>query len=868
MRKQVTKNLSLVVSGVMAMTMASCTSDIKDVYEGPIVEAEQNPLKGLAPASTFNWTTMEHSSLTIEVDDHFDNQYDYYIHLYAENPMATNKPNALFSGVARGNKPATCSVDLPGATTTIYVEVKDPQGYVMTYGYAAPKAGASVILPCAIGEPAQGNVKEIDDTTVDTRAVRNADFDMPVPAAITSVTWTIPGDAVQLPDADRYQTTANYVVPANTTITLTGDRHYQPQGHAKTRIYVAGTLDIQDFSMGLLNNTELYVLDGGRITGNTVVPQSGAIIAVQEGGEACLQEIYSQGTDVDIYVAGKMYLSDALNLNQADTHVYVAPTGQLIGAEKGSQALEDETYTLKIQSIQGQLYVDGNENNSGQVFCASIDNKNSTAQIVVTEHARMFVAGMVAFQCPIYNAGFFSANVLDGGQVASAVIYNTCTMIVKESITDVQDMYMKHGSLAGGVAVDDQGILTFTPLPLFEYANGWNTNVYLLDGSYMDVQDTNLGKVTFRGSKFSSHEATSLLRVRGHLKTLPLTWGAGAKAYYNLVFEYDKTNIDGGIRYGFGASIADLMTTAIAIENWTGKIPTREEDPNDDIIQTNPFAGNAQADYTVNFEDQWPAIGDYDVNDIVLHMDKIETLQTADKVQEATFTINLKAVGAGYMLGAGIQLDNITNAEIASVEYSLKQQAGMRETDKGAFTFGSNGAEIGNSTDAAVLPICYDAHKAFLNRKTLAANERHPLNAGDSRTAGRALTIKVTFADDATVKPEDLMVSALNFFIYRPEDKEAIGGKRVEVHLKGYVPTPRATDVYNGKGNDNSTGGQYYVSKDGFPWGIIVNDIQSSEGCRPWFWPNESKLIINEYRNFAQWVNSNGKDAQNWMVNE
>ncbi len=860
MKKQVTKQVFWTVFGVASLFMASCSSNIKEIYKGPEVKADTNPLANLTPSSDFSWSTMQHSTVTIEVNDLFNSEYNYYVALYATNPTGKDV-DALFSGVARGNAPLTHDVDLPTSASNIYVKVTDPKGYVMVYGYAAPEAGQSVTLPCVIGEEAHGTTK-----AVATKMVASNDFSIPEAEEAPAMDWTIPADAETLPDADRYQITKNYVVPANTTVTFTGNRNFQPLNGERVRIYVAGTLDIQENCLTILNNTELYVLNGGKVTGNKIVPQEGAIIAVQDGGEASLHEIQSAGSSAYLYVAGTMYVSNKLSLNQGDVNTYIAPTGQIIGAAKGSQALEDKEYTLEFNSSQGQFYIDSNEQSSGQFLCKTVKNEVGSAQIVVAENARMIVNETVQFQCPIYNAGLFSADILDGGKVRTAKIYNMCTMIVKSKIQNVHDTYLKHGTLSGGVTVDNDK-LSFSPVPLFIYDDEWDVNIYLMNGSYMDVQDITIAKAFVYGFGVADGSATSLLRMRGTIKTKPVSWGAGLRCSQNVVAEYDSANFDGGsgVATESGAASADLNTTVIDLETCTGNVSGREDNPSDPIVQPDPYEGEVQAAYTVNFEDQWPVVGDYDVNDIVLHVKKIATLQTSTKVTKATFTIDLMAVGASYTLGAGLQLDHITNADIASVVYSQAGKPGMMNSDQGAFTLNGAGVEAGNSTDPAILPICYDAHKAYLNQTIVNYN---PLNTNSSRSAGREMTITVTFADGANVSPDDLMVSALNFFIFRPKDEIQLNkGERVEIHLKGYAPTRDASDYYFGQGNDASTSGNYYVTTDGFPWGIVVNDVEENATDNvAWAWPTESKLITKEYTKFTHWVNSNGKEDKDWMI--
>lgn len=835
------------ISGVLGMLVASCSSGVDDIYKGPEVQTGTNPLSALNPSANFSWSTMDHSTVTIEVQDNFNSKYDYYVGLYTTNPTGDDTVQALYSGVARGNAPLVKSVDIPGSIDVVYVKVTDPQGYDMVYGYAAPQAGSHVTYSCVTGESATGSTK----TTPTTKSAVSYDFEIPVHKAFPTFDWSVPADVVALPDADKYGVDATYIVPAGETVSFTGSRNFQATSSGQVRIIVEGTLDMGSHSIKMLSGAQLYVRPGGRVIGSTVTIQENSIFYVAEGAEVELTAVKSEGTSALFYNAGKAYVSSTLDFNQTGASIYIAPTGQLIGAAK-----DTEGYTMEVRYIVGQLYVDADENSSGQFLVKSIKNYDGEAEIVVAANAKLVATENIKFQCPIYNAGLLQTPTILGGYVPTSKIYNTCTLVVSEQIKEISALYMKHATLCGGVNTAEDGTITYDYLPNFH--GTWNDFIVLLDGSYMYLNHLSIKAGYVIGANTPGNDKVSLLRcvnkVDVHKKYGPVCLTG------NLILE---TKMVKGAVYLFnGATSAYLYTTAVDLETCTGVVDAREENPDDQIVQPNPYVGSVQAEYTVNFEDQWPVIGDYDVNDIVLHIEKIATQQTSTEVRQATITLNLMAVGASHTLGVGLQLDNVTNADIASVTYSQNGKAGMMSSDRGAFRLNSAGVESGNDTDKAILPICYDAHKVYLNKSMLATGERRPLNTSGSYAAGRELTITIDFADNAKVSPEDLMVSSLNFFIFRTEDEMATNEKRVEVHLKGYKPTRNVSDYYFAQGNDASASNNYYVSSNGFPWGVIVTDVDVNT---TWSWPAENKTITNEYSRFAQWVNSNGAQECDWM---
>lgn len=855
MIKQVTKNLFLATCGILGLLLASCSSGTNDVYKGPDVKAETNPLASLNPSTNFSWSTMDQSTVTIEVEDRFNSKYDYYVSLYTSNPTGDKTVKALYSGVARGNAPLVRTVDVPGSVDVLYVKVTDPQGYDVVYGYAAPEAGAHVTYTCATGVAASGTTK----ANLTTKAATSYDFDIPTHKTFPTFDWSIPSDAVTLPDADKYQTDATYTVPAGTTVTFTADRHFEPTASGQVRIIVEGTLDLNGHGITMLSGAELYVRSGGHVIGSSVTIQENSVFHVAEGAEVELSGVKSEGTNALFYNAGDAYISSYLDFNQTGASIYVAPTGQLLGATKGT-----DDYTMDVRYIVGQLYVDADEKSSGQFLANSIKNYDGAAQIVVAANAKLVATENIKFQCPIYNAGLLQTPTILGGYVPTSIIYNSCTLVVSEQIKEIAALYMKHATLCGGVNIAEDGTLSYEYLPNFH--GTWNDLIVLLDGSFVYLNHLSVKAGNVIGANTQENTQTSLLRCANKIDVKKKNGPLYLRG--NLVVETKM--VKGAAYLTGGASSALLYTTALDLETCTGVVDTRDDDPDGEIVQPDPYVGSVQAVYTVNFEDQWPVVGDYDVNDIVLHVENIETLQTSSKVVKAIFKLNLMAVGAGNTLGAALQLDQVTNSDIASVTYSQKGKPGMMSSDKGAFDLNAANVESGNDSDAAILPIFYDAHKVFLNQAIITGSQRVPLNTGGTRSNGHEMTITVHFADGANVSPEDLMVSALNFFIFRVEDEVAVNGDRVEVHLKGYKPSRKASKHYFGTGNDASAGSNYYVSSNGFPWGIIVNDTEEATtgdttSYTTWLWPTESMLITKKYGRFAQWVNSNGQQDKDWM---
>ncbi len=817
--------------------LAVATSCIEDSDRYRPIEPGTSPLDYLNPSANFSWNTMESASVTVEVDDKFNSEYDYIVHVYSYHPLSVDEPNALFSGTVRGNAPLTRQLDFPSKMTNIYVEVIDPQGYSSVYGYEAPSAGGSVTLPCRVGVPAQGTTRAVQTRANVTAA--DVDFTIPLPKDFPTFDLTLPAGATNVPDKNIWSKDVVYVVPKGKTIEFDNDNTYQAATEGQLRILVSGTLEIKKLT--LYNGAQVYILPGGKLKGEEVILGGSAVLHVSDDASTDIQKITTQGSKAWLYAAGSTEIKDKISFNNTDSHIYVAPTGRIYGG-------------ADVEYIQGDIYVDADETGSGAFECEKIIAQNTSVRLIVAPNAEMDVNTDVKFYGEIYNGGTFSAKKIEGtNNNTSARIYNACTLIVTDEISKIGDMYLKHGTISGAVKVKRGDELEFKALKKYEPA--YMHNIYLLDGSFMFVEKMEFGQGNAYALNNEGDTETSLVRCADKIES-----DNGFYFYGNLVAEVVKKTKK--IRTSNGAVVSRYGNVLLNLTTCTGAVKTRDEDTSTPTPEEY-YTASAQADYTINFEDQWPVIGDYDLNDIVLHVKKIETSQTSNYVKEATFTFELLAVGATYTLGMGLEFLDVTNSQVESVVSSIDDLAGHQEDDiLTAFQLDAKGLDMGEGNDKAIVPLFYNAHKTLLNQSDLPWSQREPLNTGETTVDPRTFTLTVTFADGANVSPEALISSSLNFFIYRVVD--TYKGSRVEIHLKNFPPTRNAT--YTPFLTDEIKAlpqGTYYVNKDGFPWGLLVSDV--SEPAQPWSWPEETTLISTVYSGFDMWVKSNGNSNKNWM---
>lgn len=235
--------------------------------------------------------------------------------------------------------------------------------------------------------------------------------------------------------------------------------------------------------------------------------------------------------------------------------------------------------------------------------------------------------------------------------------------------------------------------------------------------------------------------------------------------------------------------------------------------------------------YTYAFEDNYPSIGDYDMNDFVADVAVSYILSAQNKISKMTIKTTLRAVGATRHIAAAIQLDGIPSTNISSINRTGPQ---LKE---GFFPL-SNGVELGQTY--AVIPVVDNAHAALGASST---NTFVNTEVGGTVANPVDITLVVNFSAPIDITGKNIF-DMINFFIIN-------GGyninKRMEVHLKNYSPTNKATDV--------SSGGHYNTT------GNLVYAIRVPASFR---YPKEYMSTLKAYTKFESWIKSGGTVDQDW----
>lgn len=242
--------------------------------------------------------------------------------------------------------------------------------------------------------------------------------------------------------------------------------------------------------------------------------------------------------------------------------------------------------------------------------------------------------------------------------------------------------------------------------------------------------------------------------------------------------------------------------------------------------------------FSFAFEDNWPDLGDYDMNDVVIDMNISKFQNSTNKITKVVLKGKLTSVGASKRASVAVQLDGVTAGNVKSVTYSRTNLVGS------VLKLGSNGVETGQTY--AVATIVDDAHKAF--------------GVGDtpniSTQNGSYSPVEVMVTIEFATPLDNFTYQTLNMFIV---NSSLNNSGRSEVHLVGYA----ATDKIDKALIESVTGSKLsktdpFKSVNNEPWGLSVPVS--------FIYPIESKNIKSVYPKFESWATSGGIKDTDWYL--
>ena len=367
-------------------------------------------------------------------------------------------------------------------------------------------------------------------------------------------------------------------------------------------------------------------------------------------------------------------------------------------------------------------------------------------------------------------------------------------------------------------------------------ANGWK-NSYINPNAYRYYSITDLNpetSVSLRQHNVLLHDPGRNLFLIG-FEDIKRSW-AGCDNDFNDAIFYVTTNPINAAQH---TNVPSMYPSPTDTDN-DGVNDASDDYPND-VTKAFDNYYPGENDYgTLAFEDLWPKLGDYDFNDMVVDYRFNQIANANNDIVSIEATIMVKAVGAGYKNGFGIQLP-ISPSVISSV-------TGYNVPGSIVTLSSSNNLEAGQSK--ATIIAFENVYDIFPNNSAGFINTR----TSDSYVQPRALNIVVNFTTPQSIN--SLGIPPYNPFIFVNQTR----GR--EVHLPNYEPTDLASSSYFGTEDDNSNPSQnrYYRNSNNLPWAMHIPTSFD--------YPLEQTSILQGHLVFDTWVLSDGFSYMDWYLNK
>lgn len=278
------------------------------------------------------------------------------------------------------------------------------------------------------------------------------------------------------------------------------------------------------------------------------------------------------------------------------------------------------------------------------------------------------------------------------------------------------------------------------------------------------------------------------------------------------------------------------------------------EDYQVDIAESNVsvhYYPSASEWATIAFEDNWPIVGDYDFNDLVVNY-RISEYRRENTVIRVKLEGEIAAVGASYHNGFAFHLPGISRDAVneEAIRYTIN------DTPQTTSPLEANR----NQAIAIITNDVWDYVTAGENCKY----HRTEPGCGSKIQMRFSMTIPML----ETIPTQQMPEFPYDPFLFATEGNEhgyVFGlppGRAYEIHLPDKAPTEAFRPDFFNRGQDKSQpdSGRYFINENGMPWAINVG--------AEWEYPVEYMDVIYAYPLFSDFIVNQGLTSSDWYTLE
>ena len=712
---------SIIAIAIVSM-LSSCVDSEKDLYDPSYQTA--NPMgDGFAAPDGFDWATTSNIKVTVEVNAPTNDEFYYVVELYDTNPIISSDARLLDKGVAKGNEPYTSEISIENTIKTLFVKEITPTGLAtvrsaeITNGIANCNFKTTIPSVRSLAASTRSFTTITDPNPDDTSL-----FPLECPSGIEK--FISVNDCVE---------GGSYEVTASTKIINLWKNNL--------KLYVTEDIKLSE-QIYLSPGSCLYILPGKKVS----MPKSqnngqqNCMITIGTGATLTIDKTIQLDSNYKLYNLGTI---NTENLICANSSVFFNAGSvnikDKLSAENASSTISNAG-KIKVEKIK--IQGDSHIINTGTMEVEEETEINCTGGSWINE-GTWYTDEMKISAWNDY-------------------CYNKCKLIVTD------ELEIKEGHLI----VDGGGYVQCKEL----YMN--NAKIEL--GAKALFEITEKAEYGYqnkdRGFKGTGTEKALLIIKKAVAETLKPNLIHYSGNLQVICSEHPIEKIDdwnicwtitGGAEWGEEGKNTVSIPESECSDGYNGGTPTPPTNPEF------PIEVEDNKNYTYLFEDQWPLYGDYDMNDIVLTIQKRKIYTNKEnKVTKFELSIDLSAAGATKSIGVAIMLDNVpANAITQPVEFSDNTLAK---------NFNLNNNNIENGQDYTVIPLFDDAHKV-LGRDRYEQINTVSDYAGNTKP--KNISFSITF-NNPTISADAFNVNKLNVFIIVDGNRNP----RKEIHVAGYHP--------------------------------------------------------------------------------
>ncbi|MEM7099135.1 MAG: LruC domain-containing protein [Pseudomonadota bacterium] len=305
---------------------------------------------------------------------------------------------------------------------------------------------------------------------------------------------------------------------------------------------------------------------------------------------------------------------------------------------------------------------------------------------------------------------------------------------------------------------------------------------------------------------------------------LPRTWGDND--FNDAVFSV-KTSPPTAI------DNTDLVTIPDANDSDADGIPDGEDEFPNNYRRSHSSHFPAATDWsTLAYEDTWPRLGDYDMNDLVVRSRSQLYFDANNQVTGFKISGFIDARGAAFSNGFGVRLRGVSEQYFEEATITIAGNVYPKL------------AESGQSD--IVIQLWANTHDYTTTGKSGKCSHFNTVKACGYLPAV-PFELEVDLTEGITMQHD-----AFDYFLFRTNYR----GR--EIHFADVPPTDKFDLTQFGKFADDSdpTAQRFFKTEANLPWALKI-DTQ-------WRYPQEYIDVNWAYPKFQDWIESNGQDAKNW----